>query len=163
MAQQIIYWDSCCFLGLLNSEQDEVRACQGAMKKAEAGELIIMTSAITFIEVIKMKGKPKVKKAMETTIQKFFANSFIYIRNVDREVGIKARDLMWRHGALQPKDSIHLATALLHKIPTLHTFDEYLLKLKDKAIANKIKICKPDIKYQMDFGDLDEQNQENKD
>ncbi len=159
MAKQIVYWDSCCFLGLLNNEQDKVSLCQGTIKKAEEGDLIIVTSAMTFIEVIRMKGKPKLKKNVETTIQKFFSNSFIYIRNVDREVGIRARNLMWKHQALQPKDSIHLATALLHNIPTLHTFDDYLLNLKDKAIKQKIKICKPDIEYQMDFDDLNEQGE----
>ena len=66
---------------------------------------------------------------------------------------------MWKHQSLQPKDSIHLATALLHNIPTLHTFDEGLLKLKDKAIKQKIKICKPDIEYQMNFDDLPEQDE----
>ena len=159
MAKQIVYWDSCCFLGLLNNEKDKVHLCKGTMKKAENDELIIATSAITFIEVIRMKGKPKLEKSVENTIQKFFFNSFIYIHNVDREVGNKARNLMWKHQSLQPKDSIHLATALLHNIPTLHTFDEGLLKLKDKAIKQKIKICKPDIEYQMNFDDLPEQDE----
>jgi len=157
MAKQIVYWDSCCFLGLLNNEQDKVHLCQGTIRKAESGELIIVTSAITFIEVIRMKGKPKLKKAIENTIQQFFSNSFISIHNVDREVGIRARNLMWRHQALQPKDSIHLATALFHNIPTLHTFDNELLSLKDRHIKQKIKICKPDIQYQMDFDDLNKE------
>jgi len=158
MAKRLVYWDSCCFLGLLNNEQDKVHLCQGAIQKAEGGELVIITSAISFIEVIRMKGKPKLKKAVETTIQKFFSNSFIYIHNVDREVGIKARNLMWKHQSLQPKDSIHLATALLHNVPTLHTFDDDLLNLKDKTVEQKIKICRPDIGYQMDFDDLNEQD-----
>ncbi|MBW8039878.1 MAG: PIN domain-containing protein [Planctomycetes bacterium] len=163
MAREIVYWDANCFLGLLNNEQDKIKSCAGAMKKAEDGKLVIVTSALTFIEVIRMKGRPKLKKSVEQTIQDFFSNSFIYIHNVDREVGIKARNLMWKHKSLQPKDSIHVATALLRNTPKLHTFDKDLLKLKDANITNKLKICKPDIEYQMGFDDLNGQEKEQTD
>lgn len=160
MVKEVVYWDANCFLGLLNNEQDKIKLCTGAMKKAEDGKLVIVTSALTFIEVIRMKGKPKLKKSIEKTILDFFSNSFIYICNVDREVGIKARNLMWKHKSLKPKDSIHVATALLHNAPKLHTFDEGLLKLKDTGITNKLKICKPDIEYQMEFDDLNGQEKD---
>ncbi len=108
MTKIIIYWDSNCFLALLNNEKDKIRLCRGTIQKAEAGKLLIVTSAITFIEVIKMKGKPALGRSAEKTIQEFFDNSFIKIHDVDREVGIKARELMWKYGALQTKDAIHL-------------------------------------------------------
>jgi predicted nucleic acid-binding protein len=37
-------------------------------------------------------------------------------------VGRKARELIWKYG-LRPKDSIHVATALLDHVPVLHAFD----------------------------------------
>lgn len=146
--KESVYWDSNCFLGLLNQEADKIDKCKGVIQKAEAGSLIIITSALTFIEVIKMKGKKHLPKKAEKTIQDFFQNRFISVRNVDRLVGIKARDLMWKHKHLSPKDSVHVATALLHDVPKLHTFDSDLLKLDNKYGNPKLKICYPDIPYQ---------------
>ena len=154
MARDVVYWDANCFLALLNNETDKIKCCQGVMKEAEAGGLLIVASALTLIEVIKMKGKPRLTSAVEKTIRGFFENSFIYIQNVDRDVGIKARELMWKHEALAPKDSVHVATAILRKVPKLHTFDEYLLSLDGKYGTPKLTICKPDITYQMGFEDL---------
>ncbi len=154
MTKDIVYWDANCFLGLLNNEKEKVKCCQGVMKKAEAGELVIVTSALTLIEVIKMKGQPRLTSTVEKTIRGFFENSFMSIQNVDRDVGIKARELMWKHGDLLPKDSIHVATAILRKVPKLHTFDGYLLSLDGKCGTSKLTICKPNLGYQMGFEDL---------
>ena len=67
---------------------------------------------------------------------------------------------MWKHSALQPKDAIHVATALLRKVVKLHTFDDELLKLSNKYGKPRLKICKPDIAYQME---LDEYKPSKKD
>ncbi|MEK0338181.1 MAG: type II toxin-antitoxin system VapC family toxin [Nitrosopumilus sp.] len=152
MKKKLVYWDSDCFLGLLNKEQDKIKKCQSVIKEAEKGDLMIVTSALTFIEVIKMKGKKSVPKKTEKIIQSFFLNPFISIHNVDREVGIKARDLMWKHQGLRPKDSIHVATAIIQKIPELHTFDEYLLKLSGKVGNQNFRICEPYV-FQMEMFD----------
>ena len=143
-----VYWDSNCFLGLLKQESDKINACMGTIDKAEKGELLIVTSAITFIEVIKMPGEPPLKQESEKIIEQFFKNSFMHIINVDREIGTIARDLLWKHDALKPKDSIHVASAIFHKIPKLNTFDEHLLKLTNKYGNPKLLICVPDIEFQ---------------
>ena len=150
MKKRIIYWDSDCFLGLLNKEQDKIKKCQSVIKEAESDKLLIVTSAITFIEVIKMKGQKHIPKKAEKIIQNFFLNSFISVHNVDRDVGIKARDLMWKNKALRPKDSIHVATALIKNITELHTFDQYLLGLSNKYGNPPLKICEPYV-YQMEM------------
>ncbi len=150
MKKKYVYWDSDCFLGLLNKEQDKIKKCQSVIKDAEAGKLVIVTSAITFIEVIKMKGKKHIPRKNEKIIQQFFLNPFMSIHNVDRDVGIKARDLMWKNKALKPKDSIHVATALIQKIPELHTFDKYLLSLDNQYGNPPLKICEPYV-FQMEM------------
>lgn len=150
MKKKVVYWDSACFLGLLNKEQDKIKKCQSVIKEAEGGSLIIATSALTFIEVIKMKGKKHIPRKAEKVIQAFFLNEFISIYNVDRDVGVMARELMWKHKALKPKDSVHVATAIIQKIPELHTFDDWLLKLDGKYGNPKLKICQPYV-YQPDL------------
>lgn len=147
MAIDKIYWDSSCFLALLKKEPDRIKACKGTIYKAEKNELIIVTSSITFIEVIKLPGETPLKKESENTIRDFFKNSFIGIRNVDREIGIIARDLLWKHDYLKPKDSIHIATAIFSKVTKLHSFDEDFLKLNNKYGNPKLSICEPDIEY----------------
>ena len=96
MVKEKIYWESSCFLALLKKEEDRIKACKGTIDKAEKNELIIVTSAITFIEVVKLPGEPPLKRESENTIRKFFENSFISVREVDRQVGIIARDLFLR-------------------------------------------------------------------
>ena len=149
-----VYWDSDCFLALLKAETDKIDKCKGTIEKAEKGELLIIASAITLIEVIKMKGKQLIKREAEKKIRAFFDNAFISIRNVDREIGIIARDLLWKHISLKPKDSIHVATAIFCKVPKLNTFDEGLLKLSNQFGDNpKLEICIPDIPYQGELFD----------
>lgn len=51
----IVYWDSDCFLGYLKAEHDKINKCRGTAQKAEQGDLIIATSAITLIEVVRLQ------------------------------------------------------------------------------------------------------------
>ena len=147
MTVEKIYWDSTCFLALLKEETDRINACRGTISKAEKNELIIVTSVIAFIEVVKLPGEPPLKKESEKTIRDFFQNSFISVRNVDNGIGIIARDLMWKHEYLKPRDSIHIATALFNKIAKLHSYDEHFLELNNKYGNPKLTICEPDIEY----------------
>lgn len=157
MVIETVYWDANCFLGIFNNEQDKVKACQGTTTKAEEGDLIIVTSAITLVEVIRMKGQPRLKREDENKIREFFLHKYISIQNVDRVVAEVARDLMWRHSTLQPKDSIHVATAILRKVSRMHTFDGELLKLDNKYGSPKLHICTPDIPHQRNLGELYEE------
>jgi hypothetical protein len=56
MTKDLRYWDANAFLGWLNDEPDKQAACQTVLASAEAGKIQIVTSAITFVEVIKIKG-----------------------------------------------------------------------------------------------------------
>jgi len=50
---------------------------------------------------------------------------------VDRFVALAAQRLVWERG-LEPRDSIHVPTAIRGKIPILDTYDDGLLKLSGK-------------------------------
>ena len=142
------YWDSSVFLALLRPEEERAQKCEGVIKMAENGELQVITSAITLTEVIKLKGSTRLKKEQENIIKLFFQNEFIIVRNVDPFVAEQARHLICEHPYLNPKDSIHLATAQLHKLTFLDTFDDDLIKL-DGIITNPlIKIGPPNIASQ---------------
>lgn len=113
-----------------------------------------MTSAITLIEVVRLQRQEiRLSAKEEKTIKDFFTNPYIYIHNVDREVATYARQLIWKSN-LSQRDSIHVATAVLRKIPTMHTFDKDLLKLDARFGNPKLHICKPGAGDQMGFNDL---------
>jgi predicted nucleic acid-binding protein len=144
---QVVYWDSDCFLGYLKGETDKIAQCKGATDSAEKGNLVIATSAITLIEVVKLNKQLRLEARSEKTIRDFFSNPYIYIHNVDREVGIAARDLIWKHNLAQ-RDAIHVATAIKLSLSKMHTFDIQLHGLSNKYGDPKLQICKPDIEYQ---------------
>lgn len=128
MARSIRYWDSCCFLGWLAEEADKVDSCKEVLDVAEAGHLTIVTSTLTLAEVVKLKGaRAPLPPENEERIDEFFKRSFIVLRQVDRRVGELARRLYWQSG-IDPKDAIHVATALIHGVAELDTTDRSLIK-----------------------------------
>ena len=151
--KKILYWDADCFLGFLKKETDKIKLCKGTTTQAKEGNLIIVTSAITLIEVVKLDRQLRLKAKDEKIIRDFFKNPYIHIHNVDREISTIARDLIWKHSLAQ-RDSIHVATALKLKLDKMHTFDTQLHGLSGKHGNPKLQICKPDIQHQMEFGDL---------
>ena len=141
------YWDADVFLGWFLNEPDKVEKCRGVVKSAEDGDIEIVTSAITLVEVIKLKGQSQLKKSDEETIHKFFEQEFIAVRVVDRPIAERARNLIWEHN-IKPKDAIHVATALKLKISIMDTFDGGLIKLSKKHGRPLLKIGRPDIPIQ---------------
>ena len=137
MKRQIRYWDADCFLAWLKAEPEKATSCRGAVTGASKGEIMLVTSALTLVEVIKLKGRQHVTKADAKLISDFFKNEFIRVQNVDRYIAELARNLIWNHESLQPKDAIHVATAVKHEIERFDTFDEKLIKLSGKLVAGQ--------------------------
>ncbi|MGC1696789.1 MAG: PIN domain-containing protein [Pseudolabrys sp.] len=134
MAVELVYWDSDAFLGWLQAEQGKVDLCEGTLKRADQGEIIILTSALTIAEVLWMRGAPMIAQDKAEIVRKFFRRSYLRVRNVTRAVSESAQDLVWTQ-AVRPKDAIHIATALDAGAAALETFDDQLLK-KSGTIGN---------------------------
>ncbi len=145
------YWDANAFLGWLNNEQDKAPECESVLAAADAGKVQIVTSALTLTEVIKLKGKLRLTKDKEEKIKAFFENDFIIVRDVDRFIAEKARDLIWSFSGLHPKDAIHVATAVTLQMNVLDTFDGPLIKLSGKIGSPKLTIGRPHMPYQPDM------------
>jgi predicted nucleic acid-binding protein len=138
------YWDSDCFLGWLQEEDDKVPLCRPVIREAEAGKLTLVTSALTLAEVLMLRhGTPIPKEAAET-VERFFEHEWIEVSEVDRFIAEQARRLVWDHG-IRPKDAIHVATALDADVVQLDTFDTELMK-KSEAVGNPpLKIGRPNL------------------
>lgn len=135
-----IYWDSDPFLGFLNKEDGKIDCCGALIDKAKNGDITIFTSALTFVEVVKLKGHDPIGSDRIRDLELFFAEPFIRVAELDRFIAEEARKLVWNHG-IDPRDSVHVATAIKWKVPLLNTYDGALLK-KDRKIGNPPLIIK---------------------
>jgi predicted nucleic acid-binding protein len=128
------YWDSVTFLGWLSAEPDKVPECRTVLEEAEAGNLTIITSALTIAEVLWLKGHDKISSAHAKKIGAFFRHSWIIVREVDRFIAEDSRELIWNKN-VKPKDAIHLATALRQdvQIDQFDTFDAGLISPRRPA------------------------------
>lgn len=123
------YWDSATFVAWLAEEEvdDRVGQCEPVIRAAEAGEVVLVTSSLTLVEVIHLKGHPPFKADKEEAIRLFFMHEYIHVRQLDRRLAEEARSLIWEHG-FSPKDSVHVATAVDARVEQLDTFDEGLCR-----------------------------------
>lgn len=143
MTVELIYWDSDAFLGWLQEEPGKAELCAGTLERAKAGEVAIITSALTVAEVLWLRNHPRIPKEKAETLRKFFRHSYIKVQNVTRSISESAQDLVWDHG-VKPKDAIHVATALkINRISALETFDDDLLKLTNTIGTPPLQIRKP--------------------
>ena len=65
------------------------------------------------------------------------------VRTCDRFVDEYARQLIWRHPTLKPKDSILVATAIKGKLAVLDSYDDGLLALDGKIGTPPLPIGEP--------------------
>jgi len=143
MPVELVYWDSDAFLGWLQAEPGKADLCAGTLKRADQGEVLILTSALTIAEVLWMRGAPMIPQDKADIVRRFFRRSYLRVRNVTRAVAENAQDLVWTQG-IRPKDAIHVATALDAGVAALETFDEELLK-KSGTIGNPALIIRKPI------------------
>lgn len=126
MSIERIYWDSDCFLGHLQGETGKAAKCAGVLHRAERGDVLIVTSALTIAEVLWMRNAPRLPQEKAEVVRRFFRRSFIRVYNVTRGIAEAAQDLVWVHD-IRPKDAIHVATAIHLGSDALETFDINLI------------------------------------
>ncbi len=128
------YWDAAAFIAWLAKESGRWEKCKLVLDAAEAGQLNIVTSAFTLVEVIQLKSHTPLPKADQPKLENFFKQDYIVLRQVTRKTGQLARLAVWDYG-VDPKDAIHVATALQADLGYLDTFDKELIS-KSGTIGN---------------------------
>lgn len=140
-------WDACAIIGWVGEQPDLQSECEPVIREAENGNVRLVVSALALAEVIKLKhGKQPVPKEARQRIEEFFMRTYIITRNVDPATAALSRELVWDHG-IDPKDAIHVATALRAKVSVLDTFDDALLSLGKLIVPDfaELEIGKPNI------------------
>jgi predicted nucleic acid-binding protein len=122
-----VYWDSCVWIALINSELNRVERCESMIALAKAGDVQIWTSSLTLAEVYKNRGASgaELPADKDSNFEAFLEQDFIVEVQVDHEIAILARRLLRTHSPLLRRcpDAIHLATAVANNLDELHTFD----------------------------------------
>ena len=148
------YWDSVTFLGWLAEEPDKVNECKAVIEAAEAGNITLVTSALTIPEVLWLKGQPDKRIGPQNAkkVEAFFRHSWIVVREVDRFIAEAARDLVWDKN-VKPKDAIHLATALRRDVTfdQFDTFDKDLIRLSGTLGEPPLTIGRPNLPSKLPF------------
>jgi len=100
-----IYWDSCVFLDRLRRHPDRIALLENITNGAAEGDILVVTSAVTKAEVIKLPELGLTPDEEVKTIADFFENPWINFRLVDPFVAEMAAKLRRDHG-LKTCDSI---------------------------------------------------------
>jgi len=152
------YWDSGCFLAILNREPGRFETCAAILKAAELRKLEIVTSAFTITEVLYPKNGEKLAPEKRHTVRQYLRRPGIVLVDCDREVAESAQDYVWDFN-VRPKDAIHIASAVYANAPVMEAYDGGLLKLSEKVGGDPLLIIrKPEtapvaIKPQVDLLD----------
>jgi len=148
-------WDADALIGWLGEEGDKMPECEPVIRWAEQGKVRIIVSTLAMVEVIKLKRHVPVPKAAQDRIDAFFQRTFLIVRNVDPATARLARELVWNNG-INPKDAVHVATALRANAQVLDTFDKALIGRSPLEVAGfkPLVIGRPHIEgYQPELGE----------
>ena len=145
---QLIYWDACVFIRYIAGDAECIGTLDAIMDAVgrSAGEMLIVTSAISKVEVAYIQDEKDTRMArveIEERIDELFGDASI-IKLIDMHdiIAVDARKLI-RDGlqnewSLKPMDAIHLASAKWAKVYEFHTYDVGLIGRYAGSIGCKI-------------------------
>ena len=137
-------WDSSVVIGYLAGYQDLYPECTLIIQQAERREVEILVSEMAKAETAYLAGRSD--NESEDLIREFFGREYIVPVSVDDPVSTIARNLIrrYRNGPkLKPPDAIHLATAILWRVPIIETTDPDLLHVDGREGDPAITVRKP--------------------
>lgn len=151
-----VYWDSCIFLALIKDEKreaGEMEELEAVALAMESGNLTIMTSTITRVEVL----SAHMNEEQENTFARLCQSDKVNLIAPDTRITNLASDLRSHyvhqgHRILSTPDAIHLATAINYNATAFHTFDSKgrkgtlgLIPLSGDVAGHALEICRPRI------------------
>lgn len=130
----VAYWDSSLFIKWLK-EEDRWQEVDAVLQKARNDEMLIVTSALTLAEVVKIDAERKIPKKEREKVVALFDEPMIEKISITPITGVLARDLVWEHN-IDPKDALHVAAAFERRVPVFHCYDGRLKKRGEKSVLN---------------------------
>jgi len=156
-----IYWDTNIFIAWLKDEQRKPGEMDGVreyVEKAMKGEIVLVTSVMTKIEVLRCKMPARAEELFAKLLKRRNVRAQpLDIRVAD--IANQIRDYYQRQSVVDglptvsTPDATHLATAILYEVDEFHTFDEKdkpdsrgLIPLSGNVAGYNLIICKPESK-----------------
>ncbi len=143
-------WDSSCFIAWLAEEDGRVDDCRGVIRAAEAGKVQIVTSSLAIAEVVKLRHHRPIGPDESHRVRMFFRQPYILVRELDRFMAERAQVLVWER-SIDPKDAVHVATAIDVGVRFLDTFDEPLMQRSGQLGDPRITIGRPAFDEQLEL------------
>lgn len=136
-----VYLDSNFYLGFLIGDRPNGETLRLILEAWDRGEVQVATSALTIAEVLHLRrgdGQDRLRlpPEMQPRIDDLFRPSGrrrLLVVNVTRSLAKESRELVWDHG-IEPKDAIHVRSALTVGAPVMFTSDRALLR-KDRRVG----------------------------
>lgn len=132
-----IYWDANVFLSYINgSPAERLPVLDALLDSASAGEIEIVTSAISIAEVAFARIE-QTKRALDPDVEAAIDSLWSDRRTVKladvheliaREARTVMRSAVARGWSLKPLDAIHLASARRLGVAQFHTYDRQLVR-----------------------------------
>lgn len=140
-----IYCDSNVFLAYFKDESGRADKVESLIDEVRGTrELKMLSSLLSVTEVAHtatVNSNADAELEAIERLDRFWGNSSIVeLNDFHIVLARRARALVRKHRGLDPRDAIHLATALHSKVTELLTYDNDLLKLNDDY---ELEICKP--------------------
>jgi predicted nucleic acid-binding protein len=132
----------------------EMAGVRSYVRKLQGREIKLITSAITYTEVV----ATKLPVGVDEQFFELMRRSSVSVVSADIRVAKMARDLRdhyssqsekYNNKTLSTPDALHLATAILYRAKEFHTFDGSnnrslgLLGLNGDVGGHQLTICKP--------------------
>lgn len=137
------YWDAQAFLGWLGDDESGSEGCRHVLEAARDGEVLVATSSLTLVEIALHVRESGQDPQRLDQVQRFFLNSFILVRPLDRDTAHLAQLLLIQHPGLGQGQALHAATALNGRIRILETFDPALLEFHNRLGDPPLIIRRP--------------------
>ena len=144
-----IYFDSCVFISHLQNGADrqsegEKNSLISVGAEIREGKIHVITSTITFTEVIRKNGRSAIndfyeylRSAPETTVVE--PSDRICIKAGEIRLSYEVEDNEGQEKKMGTPDAIHLATAITYEVDTFFTFEKRLRRLNEKIEGLKIE------------------------
>ena len=122
------YWDSFCFLAVLNNEEPYASTCTQILEEAKKNSVELVISPLTMAETVRPRGEPApIPIEHQERITDFFENDYMRFRIMDRLIAKRSLALCWNAG-FHPRDALHVAVALEEGCDVFETRDRKLLR-----------------------------------
>ncbi len=126
----MIYLDTNIFIYALTAENARAEECKKVIEEIARGDKKGCTSVLTWDEVIHVLTKEKGKEIAVQESKQFLMIPHLLFCKADREVIMMAQEIVEQYD-LDPRDSIHAATALINGAQEIISNDSDFDRIKE--------------------------------